>query len=59
MNSCDGWRLDYCYGDTIRWFEGNAWTEPLWLCEKHFQIWKQVDDEQEHQKRARKPYQET
>ena len=54
--NCDGWVLDYCYGDKQRWFAGNSWEEPKWLCERHFKIWKKVDDERNDQ-RARKPYQ--
>ncbi len=45
MNSCEGWCGDYCTTGENRWVRGTVWEEPKWLCDRHYQIYKEAEGE--------------
>ena len=44
MSNCDGFCLDYCTEGRHRWHDGISWEEPKWLCDRHYEIYKEAED---------------
>lgn len=41
---CDGWRVDYCTSGRTRWMPTKKWQGISWLCDRHYQLWKENDE---------------